>query len=51
MKTTPDRLARTVLVAFLFTFSISRILVYLMMSRRMPDLYAHIGGTHIHHLN
>src|SRR4051812_21470705 len=21
------------------------------MSRRMPDLYLHVGGTHVHHLN
>jgi hypothetical protein len=46
-----QRLARAVLVAFLFTFALSRILVYLIMSRRLPDLYAHVGGTHIHHLN
>jgi hypothetical protein len=43
--------AREVLVAFLFTFIAARILVYLIMSRRIPDLYAHAGGTHIHHLN
>lgn len=43
--------AREVLVAFLFTFISARVLVYLIMSRRMPDLYAHAGGTHIHHLN
>ena len=45
------RLARGVLVAFLFTFATSRILVYLIMSRRIPDLFLHVGGTHIHHLN
>jgi len=46
-----QRLARAVLVAFLFTFALSRILVYLIMSRRLPDLYVRVGGTHIHHLN
>lgn len=46
-----QRLARGVLVAFLFTFASSRILVYLIMSRRLPDLFLHVGGTHIHHLN
>lgn len=44
-------LARAVLVAFLFTFAASRILVYLIMSRRLPDLFVRVGGTHIHHLN
>lgn len=45
------RTARSVLVAFLFTFAASRILVYLIMSHRLPDLYVHVGGTHVHHLN
>lgn len=44
-------LARLVLVAFLFTFSASRTLVLLIMTHRLPDLYVHLGGTHIHHLN
>jgi hypothetical protein len=48
---TTQRTARLILVAFLFTFAVSRILVYLIMSRRIPDLYAHAHGTHIHHLN
>jgi hypothetical protein len=46
-----QRLARLVLVAFLFTFAVSRMLVYLIVTRRLPDLFLHIGGTHIHHLN
>ncbi len=46
-----DRAARLVLVAFLFTFAVSRIVVYLIMSARWPDVYLHVGGTHIHHLN
>jgi hypothetical protein len=46
-----SRLARRVLTAFLFTFLAARILVFLIMSRRMPDLYLHLGGTHVHHLN
>jgi hypothetical protein len=44
-------LARLTFVAFLFTFIISRVLVILIMSRRMPDLFLHLGGTHVHHLN
>jgi hypothetical protein len=45
------RLARQVLAAFLFTFIAARISVFLIMSRRMPDLFLHLGGTHVHHLN
>lgn len=44
-------LARLTFVAFLFTFIASRVLVILIMSRRMPDLFLHTGGTHVHHLN
>lgn len=43
--------AREILVAFLFTFITARILVYLIMARKIPDLYAHVGQTHVHHLN
>src|SRR5581483_10804533 len=44
-------LARLVLLAFIFTFVVARILVYLIMTRRMPDLFLHVGQTHVHHLN
>jgi hypothetical protein len=44
-------LARIILFSFLLTFILSRIVVFLIMSRRLPDLYLHLGGTHIHHLN
>lgn len=43
--------ARHILVPFLFTFIVSRVLVFLIVSRRIPDLYLHLGGTHVHHLN
>lgn len=43
--------AREVLVAFLFTFLAARVLVYLIMARKIPTMYAHAGHTHIHHLN
>ena len=49
-RSTPE-LARVVLAAFLFTFALSRIVVLLIMSRALPDLYMHMGGTHVHHLN
>jgi hypothetical protein len=44
-------LARLVFVSFLLTFIASRTLVILIMSRRIPDLFLHLGGTHVHHLN
>ncbi len=45
------RLARLVFFVFLLTFMLARIVVFLIMSRRIPDLYLYVGGTHIHHLN
>lgn len=44
-------LARLTFLAFLLTFIASRTLVILIMTRRMPDLFLHAGGTHVHHLN
>ena len=44
-------LARLTFVAFLLTFVASRVLVILIMTRRIPDLFLHIGETHVHHLN
>jgi hypothetical protein len=29
----------------------ARITVFLIASRRIPDIYLHFGGTHVHHLN
>jgi hypothetical protein len=45
------RVARIVFVTFLLTFIASRLVVILIMSRRMPDFFLHLGGTHVHHLN
>ena len=42
---------RLVLFAFILTFMCSRIVTFLIMARRIPDLYLHLGGTHVHHLN
>ena len=44
-------LARTALLTFVLTFMLARILVFLIMSRTIPDFYLHIKGTHVHHLN
>ena len=46
-----SHLARLVLVAFLLTFICARCVVFLIMSRTIPDLYVHVKGTHVHHLN
>lgn len=45
------RLARWALAAFVLTFLLARILVLLIMTRRVPDLFLHVGQTHVHHLN
>ncbi len=44
-------LARVVLLVFLLTFVLSRVVVFLIMDHLLPDLYMHMGGTHVHHLN
>jgi hypothetical protein len=40
-----------VFTTFLLTFIASRVLVILIMAKKMPDLFLHMGGTHVHHLN
>jgi len=45
------RLARVVLLVFLLTFMLSRVVVFLIMDHLLPDLYMHMGQTHVHHLN
>jgi hypothetical protein len=44
-------LARLVLVAFVVTFICARLMTFLIMSKRIPDLYLRLAGTHVHHLN
>lgn len=46
-----QRIARHVFFSFLLTFIVARVLVFLIVARRIPDLYLNLGGTHIHHLN
>lgn len=48
---TNTRLARIVLVTFLLTFMMARMVVFMIMSHTIPDLYLHVKGTHVHHLN
>jgi hypothetical protein len=45
------QLARRALFGFLITFMAARIVVLLIMSHRMPNLYFFLHGTHVHHLN
>lgn len=45
------RLARLVFVTFLLAFIASRVLVILIMMKWVPDMFLHLGGTHVHHLN
>ena len=45
------KLARLALFGFIVTFIIARACVFLIMSRRMPNLYLFMQGTHVHHLN
>jgi hypothetical protein len=56
IKSSADRLpvrflARRVFLSFLLTFIAARVLVILIMTRRIPDLFLYARGTHIHHLN
>src|SRR6185503_17411301 len=45
------RLGRITFTTFLFTFIAARVLVILIMTRRIPDLFLYVGQTHVHHLN
>jgi hypothetical protein len=40
-----------VFLTFVLTFIASRVVTFLIMAHRLPDLYLHLGGTHVHHLN
>ena len=46
-----SRLARRVLFAFVLTFILSRAIVLLIMSRKIPLMSLYFRGTHVHHLN
>lgn len=45
------RLARRALFAFILVFIASRTVVFLIMARRIPNMYFFLRGTHVHHLN
>jgi hypothetical protein len=44
-------LARRTLFGFILTFIASRTMVLLIMSKRVPNFYFFLRGTHVHHLN
>lgn len=50
-KETFDRLARRALFGFIMAFIISRMMVFLIMSGHVPNMYFFLHGTHVHHLN
>jgi hypothetical protein len=47
----PAQLVRRALFGFIVTFIAARTVVLLIMSRRMPNFYFFLRGTHVHHLN
>jgi hypothetical protein len=48
---TAHLLARRTLFGFILTFVLSRVCVFLIMSKDIPNLYFFLGSTHVHHLN
>jgi hypothetical protein len=48
---TCDRLARRTLFGFVLTFILSRVVVFLIMAHRIPNMFFFLNGTHVHHLN
>jgi hypothetical protein len=47
----PHEIARRALLAFLLTFILARITVFLIMARSIPNMYLFLSDTHVHHLN
>jgi hypothetical protein len=48
---TAHKLARRTLFGFILTFVLSRVCVFLIMAKAMPNFYFFLGSTHVHHLN
>jgi len=48
---TAHRLARRALFSFILTFVLSRVFVFLIMAKEIPNFYFFLNGTHVHHLN
>ena len=45
------RIARVMLMSFVLTFIVARLVVLLMMSRQLPGFFLQLGETHVHHLS
>jgi hypothetical protein len=50
-KTVLAGLTRVVLVSFILTFILARLVILLIILQKIPSLFLYIRGTHIHHLN
>jgi len=48
---TAHKLARKALFSFIVTFIASRVMVFLIMAKAVPNFYFFMSGTHVHHLN
>jgi len=48
---TAHRLARRALFSFVLMFILSRVFVFLIMAKEVPNFYFFMHGTHVHHLN
>ncbi len=46
-----DILARRALFGFALTFILSRVVVFLIMARKIPNRFFFVRGVHVHHLN
>jgi hypothetical protein len=44
-------MARQALFGFVLSFMVSRAVVFLIMSGRIPNMFLFLHGTHVHHLN
>lgn len=44
-------IARLLFFTFLLSFIAARVMVILIMARKVPDMFLHLGDTHVHHLN
>lgn len=51
MKHTFPQPCRRALFSFLSTFVLSRVFVFLIMAKEIPNFYFSLRATHVHHLN
>ena len=51
MHVSAHKLARMGLFGFIVTFVVARAMVFLIMAKKVPNMYFFVGGNHVHHLN